>query len=127
MSIPKRDVNSWLLKQASKQIHILPPKEINHPHYKVTKTNEQHQFDLLCVPHNVFKGNTYKYILTGVNVTSRNKVATALGPKKEARLDFVLEAIYQSDRVFKYLNLSQWDNESEFKSDVTGCFFDRVA
>ena len=30
------------------------------PHYDVTKPNEQHQFHLLCMPHNLFEGNTYK-------------------------------------------------------------------
>ena len=38
------------------------PKEIHHPHYGVTKPNEQHQSDLLYMPHRLFEGNTYKYI-----------------------------------------------------------------
>ena len=42
----KKDIKSWLAKQALWQVHIPPPKEINHPHYDVTKPNEQHQFDL---------------------------------------------------------------------------------
>ena len=68
-------------KQALWQIHIPPPKEINHPHYDVTKPNEQHQFDLLYMPHNVFEGNTYKYILTGVD-----RSPGPLGPKNQAKL-----------------------------------------
>ena len=32
--------------------------------YDVTKPNEQHQFDLLYIPHNIFEGNTHKYILS---------------------------------------------------------------
>ena len=59
MSIPKRDVKSWLAKQALWQVYISTPKEISHPHYDVTKSNEQHQFDLLHVPHNIFEGSTY--------------------------------------------------------------------
>ena len=55
---------------------------MKHPHYKVTKTHEQHQFDLLYLSHNVFEGNTYKYMLTGVHVASRYKIARALGTKK---------------------------------------------
>ena len=47
------------------------PKEINQLYYDVTKPNELHQFDLLYMPHNVFEGNTHKYILTGANVASR--------------------------------------------------------
>ena len=30
-----------------------------HPHYNVTKPNEQHQFGLFYVPHNIFERNTY--------------------------------------------------------------------
>ena len=56
---------TWLLLT---QVHIPSPKKINHSHYDVTKPNEQHQFDLPYVPHNIFEGNTYKYILAGVDV-----------------------------------------------------------
>ena len=62
-SMSKQDIKSWLAKQALLQVFIPPPKEINHPHYDVTKPNEQHQFDILYMPHNLFEGNTYKYIL----------------------------------------------------------------
>ena len=84
-SILRKDIRSWLAKQALWQVHIPSPKEINHPHYDVTKTNDQHQFDLLYVPHNLFEGNTYKYILTGVDVASRYKVTRPLRTKKVKR------------------------------------------
>ena len=74
-------------------LHILLPKEINHPHYKVTKPDHQHQFDLFYMTHNVFKGNACKCILTGVNVTSRYKVARALRAKKASKVAFVLKAM----------------------------------
>ena len=90
-SMSKKDIKSWLAKQALWQVHIPPPKEINHPHYDVTKPNEQHQFDLLYMPHIVFEGNTNKYILTGVDVASRYKVARALKIKKSRKLEFCLE------------------------------------
>ena len=54
MSMSRKDIRSWLAKQALWQVHIPPPKEINHPHYDVTKPNEQYQFYLLCMPHNDF-------------------------------------------------------------------------
>ena len=54
----RKDIRLWLAKQALWQVHIPPPKEINHPHYDVTKPNEQHHFDLLYMLHNVFEGNT---------------------------------------------------------------------
>ena len=120
-SIPKKDVKPWLAKQALWQFHIPPPKKINHPHYDVTKPNEQHQFDLLYVPHNVFEGNTYKYILTGVGVASRYKVARSLKTKKVSEVSFVLEAMYGGG-VLKYPKVFQCDNGSEFKSDVTKLF-----
>ena len=41
-SIAKKDVKPWLAKQALWKVHIPPPKEINHPHYDVTKPNEQY-------------------------------------------------------------------------------------
>ena len=59
---------------------------MHHPYYDVTKPNEQHQFDLLYVPHNLFEGNIYKYILTGIDVASRYKVARSLRKKNQAKL-----------------------------------------
>ena len=71
MSIPRKDIQSWLAKQALWQVHIPLPKKIYQPHYDVTKPNKQHQFDLLYMLYNVFKGNTYKYISTGIDVASK--------------------------------------------------------
>ena len=112
-SMSKKDIKSWLAKQALWQVHIPPPKEIHLPHYDVTKPNEQHQFALLYMPHNLFEGNTYNYILTGIDVASRYKVARPLRTKKSSEVAFVLEAIYKKDGVFKYPKTSQCDNGSE--------------
>ena len=43
-SMSKKVIKSWLAMQTLWQVHIPPPKEINHPHYHVTEPNEQHQF-----------------------------------------------------------------------------------
>ena len=94
-SMSKKVIKSWLVKQALWQVHIPLPKEINHPHCDATKPNEQHQFYLVYMPHNLFEGNTYKYILTGVNVSSRYKVARPLRTKKSSEVAVVLEAIYK--------------------------------
>ena len=118
-SMSKRCIKSWLAKQALWQVHIPPPKEIYHPHYDVTKPNEQHQFDLHYMPHNLFEGNTYKYILTGIDVASRYKVARPLRTKKSSEVAFVLEAICKKGIVFKYPKTFQCDNGSEFKNEVT--------
>ena len=104
-SMLRKDIRSWSAKQELWQVHIPPLKEIHHPHYDVTKPNEQHQFDLLSMPHYLFEGNTYKYILTGVDVASRYKVPKALRTKKLSEVVFVLEAIYKNGGVFKYPNV----------------------
>ena len=118
-SMPRKDIKLWSAKQALWQVHIPPPKEIHHPHYDVTKPNEQHQFDLLYMPHNLFEGNTYKYILTGIDVASRYKVARPLMTKKSNEVAFVLQGIYKKGSVLKYPKTFQCDNGSEFKNEVT--------
>ena len=78
-----------------------------------------HQFDVLYVPSNVVYGTEYKYILTGIDVASRYKVARALRSKKADEVAFVLETIYKKGGDFKYPNIFQCDNGSELKSKVT--------
>ena len=86
----------------------------------MTKPNEQHQFNLLYMPHNLFEGNTYKYILTRIDVASRYKVARPLRTKKSSEVAFVLEAaIYKKSGVLKYPKVFQCDNGSELKNEVT--------
>ena len=108
-----------MAKQALWKVHIPPQKEINHPHYDVTKPNKQHQFDILYISYNIFEGNTYKYTLTGIDVASRYKVARPVKTKKSSEVAFVLEAIYKKGGVFKYSKVLQIDNGSEFKNEVT--------
>ena len=83
------------------------------------KPNEQHQIDLLYMPHNVFEGNTNKYILTAINVALRYKVASPLRTKKSSEVEFVLEAIYKKGEVIKYPKVFQCGNGPEFKNEVT--------
>ena len=71
------------------------------------------------MPLNLFEGNTYKYILTGIDVASRCKVARPLRTKKSREVGYVLEAIYKKSGVFKYPKTFQCDNGSEFKNEVT--------
>ena len=85
----------------------------------MTKPNEQHRFDLLYMPHNLFEGNTHKYVLTGIDVSSRYKVVRLLRTKKSSQVAFVLEAIYKKGGVLKYPKVFQCDNGSEFKDEVT--------
>ena len=112
----KKDIKSWLAKQVFWQVIIPPPKEIHHPHYDVTKPNEQHQFDLLYIPHNLVEGNTYKYILRGIDVASRYKVARPLRTKKSSEVAFSLEAIYKKGGGFRYPKVLEIDNGQSLKT-----------
>ena len=118
-SMSRKDIKSWLAKQALWQVHIPSPKEINHPHYDVTKPNEQHQFDLLYMPHNLFGRNTYKYVLTDIDIASRYKVSRRLRTKRSNKVALELGAFYKKGGVFKYPKAFQCDNGSEFKNEVT--------
>ena len=118
-SMSKKDIKSWLAKQALWQVHIPPSKEINHPHDDVTKPSEQPQIDVLYMLHNVFEGKTYKYILTGIDVASSDKFVRPLKTKKSTELAFVLESVYKKGGVLKYPREIKCDNGSEFKGEVT--------
>ena len=84
----------------------------------MTEPNKQHQFDLVYMPHNLFGANTYKYILTGTDVTSRYKLARPLRTKKSSKVAFALGAIYKKGGVFIYPKTFQCDNGSEFKNEL---------
>ena len=71
------------------------------------------------MPHNLFEGNKYKYILTGICVASRYRVTKPLSTKKSGEAAFLFEAIYKKGGTFKYLKVSQCGNGSEFKGEVT--------
>ena len=116
-SMPKKYIKPWLAKQALWQVHIPPPNEINDPH-TIRQLNGQYQFDILFMPQNLFEGNTYKYILTGIDVASRYKVARPLNTKKSSKVTIVLEVIYKKESLFKYPKVFQCDNDSEFKGEV---------
>ena len=92
---------------------------MHDPHYDVIKPNEQHQFDLVHMPHNVFEGNTYKHLLSGIDVASRYSVAKPLMTKKSSEVAFVSGAIYKKGGEFKYPKVFQCDNGFEFKGEVT--------
>ena len=83
------------------------------------KSNEQHQFDFLYMPHNILEGNTYKYIIIGIDVASRYNAARPLRTKKSGEVAFALKAVYKKGSVFKHLKAFQCDNGSEFKNEET--------
>ena len=68
-------VKQWLSQQAIWQVHLPPLKHVNRPHYEVMSPNQMHHSDLLYVPSDMLYGNKYKYLLSGINASSRYKVA----------------------------------------------------
>ena len=71
------------------------------------------------MPHNVFKGNTHKYILTVIDVASRYKVTRLLKTKKSREVALELKEIYKKGGAFKSPKAFQCDNDSEFKNEMT--------
>ena len=61
----------------------------------------------------------YKYILTGIDVASRYKIARPLRTSKSNEVAFVLETIYKEGGSFKYPKVLQCDNGCVFKNEVT--------
>ena len=81
--------------------------------------NVTNNISLICTCLIIFLKETHKYILTGINVASRYKVAKPLRTKKSSEAAFVLEAICKKGGVFKYPKVFQCDNGSKFKNEVT--------
>ena len=70
-------------------------KCVDRPHYKVTIPNEVHQSDLLYMPSDTLCGNKNKYILPGIDVTSRYKVARHMGTKQAKDVANMISDIYK--------------------------------
>ena len=98
-------------------MHLPPPKRVDRPHYEVTIPNEMHQFDLLYMPSDTLYGNKYKYILSGINVASRYKVARPLRTKQAKDVADMIADIYKVGPL-TYPKIFQCDNGSEFKAEV---------
>ena len=77
-----------------------------------------HQFDLLYMPSDTLYGNKYKYILSGIDVASRYKVATPLRTKQAKDVADMIADIYKVGPL-TYPKIFQCDNGSEFKAEVT--------
>ena len=116
--LPRKQVVKFLVKQGFWQVHLPRPRKIKKPHYQVTVPNEVHEFDLLFMPADVLYGNKYKYILTGVDVASRYKVARPLLTKNASEVAERLKDIYKAGPL-TWPKTVQIDNGSEFKADVT--------
>ena len=105
-------VKQWLSKQVFWQVHLPPPKCIDRPHYKVMIPSEMRQFDLLLyMPLDTLYGNKYKYILSGIDVTSRYKVARPMRTKWAKDVADMMADIYKVGPLI-YLKIFQSDNDS---------------
>ncbi|XP_057290169.1 uncharacterized protein LOC130612841 [Hydractinia symbiolongicarpus] len=100
------------------------PKRIDYPQFTITTLNEMHQFDLLYMPHDKLYGNTYKYILTGIDVASRYKVARPLRTKRASEVADKIKDVCKAGPLH-YPKTLQSDNGSKFKSDVTKLLEDK--
>ena len=80
--------------------------------------NEMHQFDLLYMPSDTLYGNKYKYVLSGINVTSIYKVAGPLRTKQAKDVAEMISDIYKVGPL-TYSKVFQCDNGGEFKVEVT--------
>ena len=111
-------IKQWLSRQAIWQVHLPSPNRVDRPHYEAKIPNEMHQFDLLYMPSDTLYGNKYKYILSGIDVDSRYKVTRPLGMKQAADVAAMITDIYKDDPL-TYPKISQCDNGSKFKGEVT--------
>ena len=111
-------IKQWLSRQAFWQVHLPAPKRVDRPHYQVTTPNEMHQFDMLCMPSDTLYGNKYKYILAGIDATSRFKVTRPLRTKQARDM---AEMIADINKVVPLMfpKIFQCDNGSEFKEEMT--------
>ena len=99
-------------------MHLPPPKCIDRPHCQVTIPNEMHQFDLLYMPSDTLYGNKYKYVLAGIDATSRYKVVRPLRTKQASDVAEMIADIYKVGPL-TYPKIFQCDNGSKFKAEVT--------
>ena len=115
--LPLKQVKIWLKKQALWQVHIPPPKKIDHPHFYVTEVNKIHQADLLYLPHDKVYQTTYKYVLNVIDVASRYKASRPLKTKKASEVAEMLQDIYKKGPL-RYPKEFHVDNGTEFKAGV---------
>ena len=70
------------------------------------------------MPSDTLYGSKYKYILAGIDVASRYKVASPLRTKQARDVAEMITDIYKVGPL-TYPKIFQCDNGSEFKGDVT--------
>ena len=97
---------------------LTTPKHVNRPHYEVTIPSKVHQLDLLYMPHDTLYRNKYKYILSGIDVAFRYKVARPMRTKQAKDVADIISDIYKVGPL-TYPKIFQYNNGSEFNAEVT--------
>ena len=115
--LPLKQVRDWLAKQALWQVHMPPPKRIDHPHFYVTKVHKMHQADFFTCRTIRSTKTTYKYVLNVIDVASRYKASRPLKTKKASEVAEMFKDIYKKGPL-KYPVELHVDNGTEFKADV---------
>ena len=117
----KEEAEKWLLKQPLYQIYLPAPKYIPRPNASMSlfaKPNDIHHSDLLSLPHDKFKKNTYKYALNIVDVASRYKGSYQLTTKNSKEVAQAFQWIYENTPL-TYRKTLTVDDGKEFYGDTT--------
>ena len=117
----KVEAEKWLLKQPLYQIYLPAPKYIPRPNGSMplfAKPNDIHQSDLLSLPHDKFKKETYKYALNIVDVASRYKGSYQLSTENSKEVAQAFQWIYENTPL-TYPKTLIVDDEKEFYGDTT--------
>ena len=104
--ISRADIKSLLARQALWQVYSSHPKEINQPHYEVTKLKEQHQYDLLYIPN-------------GFRCCFQIQSGQTTDNKESKQCCICSRDSIQKGSTFNYLKVLSCDNGPEFKRNVT--------
>ena len=116
--VSKLEAKNWLKKQAIWQVYLPAPEYIPRRKFDVSVPNENHQADLLFLPHDKVGRKTYKYALTVIDVASRYKAAEPLATKNSSEVAMALGKIYKGN-LLKWPKIFQVDPGREFMGDVT--------
>jgi len=94
--VPEETAKEWLIKQALWQIYLPVPRYIPCPEFDVSSPNAVHQADLFLPHDKLPRGRkVYKYVLTIVDVASRDKEAEPLTSKDSAEVAKAFQSIYK--------------------------------
>ena len=107
----------WLEKQALRQVYLPKPDYIPLPHWTVVKPNQIHQADLLFLPHDTVRRNTYRYALVVTDIATRYKDVEPLTSKETNEVAKEFSKTYS--RKLKYPGTLMVDPGKEFMGRIS--------